>query len=420
MKLNRAARLLAFGAAQNIYCNAADLREADRSRELQDAALTIGANVAMTNQATIGEEITRVVDMWTVEVANAGGIQLGDAAYPVEVSILDNENDIDLATEYAQTLIDEGVLAALGPSWSSRAIPAGQVANEGNTTMISAASTNPATTLDRPYVFRASFLDSFQGPMVAKFISEQYGYTKAAIVHECEDAYSAGLAGYFKDAWEEKYGTVVSNLCVDATLDEDELDDAIGSTAAQVALTDAEFLFLPTYGEVGVDMIQAVRDQPAWGTAPASSRTEVGPSGRLIVGGDGSIGDAQLLAECGDDCEGVIAVKVFDAGSEDEATVKFVTDFGALYDGRIPNDTEALTYDCLNLMKNAIENCGIMTGDLATDRDCINTAMAGTIAFPGVAGNVTFDENGDPQKCVNFAQVVGGEQETFSQLCPEA
>jgi branched-chain amino acid transport system substrate-binding protein len=413
MKLNRAVRFLAFGAAQNMYCHAANLREADRSRELQDQdTLKIGANV--NNQGESGEDITRVTDMWTGEVASAGGIQLGDAAYPVEVSVLDNENDIDLATEYAQTLIDEGVLAAIGPSWSSRAIPAGQVANEGKTTMISPTSTNPATTLDRPYVFRASFLDIYQGPMMAKFISEQYGHTKAAIVHECEDAYSASLAGSFKDAWDEKYGTVVSNLCVDATLGEDELDDAIGSTAAQVALTDAEFLFLPTYAELGADMIQAVRDQPAWGAAAADSRADGGPYGRLIVGGDGTI-----LAECGDDCEAVIAVVMFDAGAEDEATVKFVTDFGALYDGRVPNDEEALVYDSLNLIKNAIENCGTMTGDLAIDRHCINTAVAGTTDFPGVAGSVTFDENGDPQKCVNFVQVVGGEIMPLAQACPE-
>ena len=49
------------------------------------------------------------------------------------------------------------------------------MANANKTPMISPWSTNPKTTEGRPYVFRACFLDPFQGPVAAKFVTEEFG-----------------------------------------------------------------------------------------------------------------------------------------------------------------------------------------------------------------------------------------------------
>jgi branched-chain amino acid transport system substrate-binding protein len=69
-------------------------------------------------------------------------------------------------------ITEDEVLVIVGPQSSKQAVPAGEVANNYGTPMISPWSTNPDTTKDRPFVFRGCFLDPFQGPVLANFIKE--------------------------------------------------------------------------------------------------------------------------------------------------------------------------------------------------------------------------------------------------------
>jgi branched-chain amino acid transport system substrate-binding protein len=75
-------------------------------------------------------------------------------------------------------ITEDGVLIIIGPQASKQAIPAGGVANDYKTPMISPWSTNPDTTNNRPFVFSGCFLDPFQGPVVAKFVKGEFGFTK--------------------------------------------------------------------------------------------------------------------------------------------------------------------------------------------------------------------------------------------------
>jgi branched-chain amino acid transport system substrate-binding protein len=68
--------------------------------------------------------------------------------------------------------------------------------------MISAWSTHPATTKDRPYVFRACFIDTFR-PVAANFVTEEFGAKTAAVLYDIQSDYPRGLARFFKNAFEE-------------------------------------------------------------------------------------------------------------------------------------------------------------------------------------------------------------------------
>ncbi len=86
----------------------------------------------------------------------------------------DNEAKAESATATALKLITQDkVLAIIGPQSSKQAIPAGEVCDANKTVMISPWSTNPKTTLNRPWVFRACFLDPFQGPVLANFATKE-------------------------------------------------------------------------------------------------------------------------------------------------------------------------------------------------------------------------------------------------------
>ena len=76
--------------------------------------------------------------------------------YKVELVIEDNESKAESAVKANTKMISQDdVLAIIGPQSSKQAIPAGEVANKYKTVMISPWSTNPDTTLNRPFVFRA-------------------------------------------------------------------------------------------------------------------------------------------------------------------------------------------------------------------------------------------------------------------------
>jgi branched-chain amino acid transport system substrate-binding protein len=85
-------------------------------------------------------------------------------------------------------------------------VPAGGKANEVGTPMVSPWSTKPDTAKERPFVFRGCFLDPFQGPVVAKFIKNEFGFKKAAVLYDVASDYPKGLAEFFKAYWEEPNG----------------------------------------------------------------------------------------------------------------------------------------------------------------------------------------------------------------------
>ena len=167
--------------------------------------IKIGINAPLTGDIPkVGEGTKYAAQMWLEDIEKAGGLEVGGKKYEVELVIEDNESKAESAVKANTKMItQDDVLAIVGPQSSKQAVPAGEVANKYKTVMISPWSTNPNTTLDRPYVFRGCFLDPFQGPVVANFITEEFGFTKAAVLYDVASDYPKGLAEVFKEAWEK-------------------------------------------------------------------------------------------------------------------------------------------------------------------------------------------------------------------------
>jgi len=136
----------------------------------------VGFNIPLTGDIPkVGESSKFAAEIFKEEINRSGGVKVGDKTYKLEFLYEDNESKAESATSTALKLITQDqVLALVGPQASKQAIPAGQVCNDHKTPMISPWSTNPKTTEGRPYVFRACFLDPFQGPVAAKFVTEEF------------------------------------------------------------------------------------------------------------------------------------------------------------------------------------------------------------------------------------------------------
>jgi branched-chain amino acid transport system substrate-binding protein len=363
-------------------------------------SIKIGINAPITGDIPkVGEGSKFAAQMFLEDINAAGGLEVGGKKWPVEIVVEDNEAKAESAVKANTKLITEDeVLVIVGPQSSKQAVPAGDVANNYETPMISPWSTNPDTTKDRPYVFRGCFLDPFQGPVLANFIKEEFGFTKAAVLYDVASDYPKGLAEFFKEAWEKNNGpgSVVAFESF-TTKDAD-----FSSQLTKIIQSGAEVLFTPQYyNEVALIVQQA--HELGWD--------------KPIVGSD-SWGSAETVELCGKDCYGLFFSTHYAAAGATGATKAFIDRYKAKY-GYVPDDVGALTWDALGLVKTAIQNTGELSGNVEKDRKAVRDALAKIEKFDGITGQMTFTEDGDPKKCAVIVRISDkGEFEFYKSVCP--
>jgi branched-chain amino acid transport system substrate-binding protein len=366
----------------------------------QTTTIKIGVNAPLTGDIPkVGEGTKYAAEMWLEDINAAGGLDVGGKKYKVELVIDDNESKAESAVTVNTKLITQDeVMMIIGPQASKQAVPAGEVANNNETPMISPWSTNPNTTLNRPWVFRACFLDPFQGPVVANFVTEEFGFTKAAVLYDVASDYPKGLAEFFKSAWEgiNGPGSVVAYESF-TTKDTD-----FSAQLTKIKDSGAEFLFTPQYyNEVALIAQQA---HQLGFTQP-------------IVGSD-SWGSAELIPLCGADCYGLFFSTHYAAAGATGATKTFIDRYNAKY-GYVPDDVAALTWDAFGLAQEAIQNCGTITGDIKADRKCVRDALSQIKEFDGITGKMDFTQGNDPIKCAVIVKIGDqGEFNFYKQVCP--
>jgi branched-chain amino acid transport system substrate-binding protein len=360
----------------------------------------IGFNIPLTGDIPkVGESSKFAAEIMKDEINKAGGLKIGAEAYQVDFLYVDNESKAESATAAALKLIaQDQVLATIGPQSSKQAIPAGEVNNSYKTPMISPWSTNPKTTKDRPYVFRACFLDPFQGPVAANFASEEFGAKKAAVLYDIASDYPKGLAEFFKEAFEKKNGP--GSVVAFETFTTKDRD--FSAQLTKITKSGADVLFVPQYYDEVPLIVKQAHDL-GWK--------------KPILGSD-SWGSAELMKLCGDDCKGLYFSTHYAAAGAKGATKEFIDKYNAKY-GYVPDDVAALTWDAIRLLFQAMQNTGGLTGNLDKDREAIKDQLVKIKDFEGITGKMTFTPEGDPIKCAVVVKISDkGEFEFYKSVCP--
>ena len=360
----------------------------------------IGFNIPLTGDIPkVGESSKFAAEIMKDEINKAGGLKIGAEAYQVDFLYVDNESKAESATAAAlRLIIQDQVLATIGPQSSKQAIPAGEVNNSYKTPMISPWSTNPKTTKDRPYVFRACFLDPFQGPVAANFASEEFGAKKAAVLYDIASDYPKGLAEFFKEAFEKKNGP--GSVVAFETFTTKDRD--FSAQLTKITKSGADVLFVPQYYDEVPLIVKQAHDL-GWK--------------KPILGSD-SWGSAELMKLCGDDCKGLYFSTHYAAAGAKGATKEFIDKYNAKY-GYVPDDVAALTWDAIRLLFQAMQNTGGLTGNLDKDREAIKDQLVKIKDFEGITGKMTFTPEGDPIKCAVVVKISDkGEFEFYKSVCP--
>ncbi len=365
-----------------------------------EETIKIGFPIPLTGEIPkVGEGTRYAAELMKEQINAQGGLEVGGKKYPLEFIYEDNESKPDMAVTTTLKLIErDEVLALVGPQSSRQAVPAGGIADEQETPMISPWSTNPETTKNRPWVFRAAFLDPFQAPVVVNFASKQFNAAKAAVLFEISNDYSKGLADVFKESWEKRHGAD----SVVAFESHGPKDQDFSAQITKIIAAKPDFIFLPENYSFVALIVKQARD--------------LGYKGPFM--GSDAWGSAELMSLCGDDCKGQYFSTHYAAAGAVGATKDFIDQYQAKY-GYVPDDVAALTWDALGLVLQAIQDGGKIVDDVPEMRKMIRDNMAGIKSFQGITGTMSFNEDGDPIKCAVVVKISDDGQFTFVEsVCP--
>lgn len=92
---------------------------------------------------------------------------------------------------------------------------------------------------------------------------------------------------------------------------------------------------------------------------------------------------------------------------------EFVTKFSEKFNGKSPNAFNALGYDTVYLLADAIERAGSL------DPVAIKEALEQTENLSLVTGTITIDEKHNPVKSATILEYVDGEQTFKTKVNPE-
>ena len=338
-------------------------------------------------EATFGQSTARGVRLAVAEVNAAGGIK----GRLVELKSYDDRGSSQEAgTAVTRLIANDKAIAILGHNTSSMSLAGGRVAQQYGVPMISPSSTNPAVTQIGDKIFRVCFLDPFQGWVEAKFARDTLKAGTAAILYDQGQAYSKGLAEYFRSAYEKLGGTITTAQAYTGG------DQDFSAQLTTIRQTNPDVVVVPGYyTDAGNIALQA---RKLGVTAP-------------LLGGDGW--ESPQLAVIGKDAiEGSYYSSHYAFQESRPEVRKFYSDFETEY-GEKPDSLGALGYDAARLLFDAMRRASSWDG--AT----LAKAIAETKDFAGVTGRITIDPERNARKSAVVVQMKGGTPVAVSTIEPE-
>jgi branched-chain amino acid transport system substrate-binding protein len=349
--------------------------------------IKIGLNLELTGEVSVyGVPEKLAAQLAVAEINKAGGID----GKQVELVIYDNAYDTAKAVENSQKLIQEGVVAILGSATSAPTMAIGPVALESEVLTITPSGTNAKVTMNgdvvNPFVFRACFIDPFQGLVLANFASNNLSAMKAVVMGSNSSDYAKDLASIFTTQFTANGGTVLSDVFYYADSD----TDFSAQLTSIAALGEFDVLFVADYAaRAGLIINQA--------------RATAGLETVAIVGPDGfESPDLNDLAGGASNVNNVYFSTHFSTIVDNAKVAAFITAYTASA-GEAPSALSALAYDAMYMLFAAIDAAG-------TDPVKVRDAMKATTAFEGVTGTISFDALNNPVKSAIVVQLTNGVQ----------
>ena len=171
--------------------------------------IRIGYMATLTGEGATWGQHEREGALLAVKDINAKGGVLGR---PLELVCYDVKGKPEEGVSAIRRLIyDDKVVAIGGTNYSGIQLAIAPIAEKGQVPVIATAATNPTVTVDpntgkvRPYMFRISYTDPYQGRVIADYLIKKCGAKKLAIIGDVGDAYSEGLTEFIRKTADETW-----------------------------------------------------------------------------------------------------------------------------------------------------------------------------------------------------------------------
>lgn len=324
--------------------------------------IRIGVNIEQTGPAAVqGEAYTRALEVLAGQINDAGGV-LGR---PLELVIVDNQSDPTEAVNQTQALIDEGVVAMIGPGTSPTTLAAMDLILSSGLPTISMGSADaivdPAA--EHPNVFKTPA----RGGLMAEVIAADLAANDISAVGLIAVNNPYGDSGV--TAWEQ--------------LADEGVVELVGVESFEPADTDMSGQ-LNSLIDAGAEAIVTWAIPPGSPTVRRSAVENVGTD--LPMYFDAGAGAELFIELAGDAANGARIVHprtlIWDQVPEDHPQYDALTSFGDAYTAEYGEMSGFAGYawDALNVFAAAIESAG------STDSEAIVAGLEGLGEFAGVTG----------------------------------
>ena len=307
-----------------------------------------------------GQSAINGVLMAADQLNQAGGID----GRQIDVVIEDDKGSPEEAARLTTKLVDhDKVVAIIAGGTSGNSLAAAPKAQSSRVPLISPSSTDPAVTLVGDYIFRACFVDEFQGEVMASFAFNTLKAQKAAILFDFNSPYSRGLTNFFQTSFKRLGGQIVSERSYA------QGDADFKGQLSTIRSAEPDVIYIPGYyGEV---------------TQIAKQARQMGLT-QPLLGGDGW--DAPELWQLGGDAlNGSYISTHYSVEDPSPAIRSFVEEYKQRYGNLLPDAHAALAYDAARILFDAIKRAG------TTEGAKLREALAQTKDFSGVTGTISMD-----------------------------
>jgi len=337
-----------------------------------DDTISIGAIFPLSGAVAYYGNESRDGALLAIEEINAVGGLLGKKL--ALISEDDEGNAEKTVNAFTKLTSRDKVSFIIGSSTSGPTQAISTLAQRNKVVLVSPSATNIDVTKAGDFVFRACFIDPFQGVVGADFAYEILGSRRAAALYDAGADYNTGLADAFKQQFKALGGQVVA----DEAYQTNDVD--FNAQITRIKAANPDVVYLPNYyNDVSLQAKQ-LRDQ---GVRCA------------LVGGDGW---DSLIDNAGDEVLNGFWSSGFASDTTDPLGAAFVQAFEARFN-RPASQFAALGYDAMTLIIDGIVAAG------SFDSSAVKDAIA-KLSSTYVTGNIRFDANRDPIKGAAILEIV--------------
>jgi len=334
--------------------------------------VTIGAIFPLSGGVAFYGNESRDGALLAIEEINAAGGLLGK-----KLALLseDDEGDAAKAVNALTKLTTRNKVSfIIGSSTSGPTQAMSTLAQRNKVILISPSATNVNVTKAGDYVFRACFIDPFQGVVGADFAYGTLRSRRAAILYDAGADYNTGLA----DSFRKQFRAVGGQIVADEAYQTGDVD--FNAQITRIRAANPDVVYLPNYyNDVSLQAKQ-LRDQRVT---------------CALVGGDGW---DSLTDNAGDEILNGFWSSGFASDTTDPKGVAFVKAFQSRFN-RPASQFAALGYDTMMLVIDGIKAAG------SFDPSVVKNAMA-KLSGTYVTGNIRFDSDRNPIKGAAILEIV--------------